>query len=74
MPTDAVPYFLTDTVAVSASGRAIARLEVSVSEEFEGTRLWVTSTGAFSIEALRSSAGRAFSNAKAYLCLSEKRG
>lgn len=57
------PYILTDTVVVGASGRAIARSGVSVSEEFEGHRLWITSTGAFSIESMRTSDGRLLTNA-----------
>ena len=63
MAEQEVPYLLTDTVAVSASGRAIARAGVSVSEEFEGHRFWFTSTGAFSIESIRTSDGRLLTNA-----------
>lgn len=56
------PFILSVSKAISASGRGVLSVGVSVSEEFLGSRVWFTSTGVFSIESFRTSGGTLLSN------------
>ena len=57
------PYFLTDTVVLTASAAGQAVLRVGSNERFEGHKLLILSTGAFEVTAITDDAGLPFTNA-----------
>ena len=59
------PHILSVSKVITGSGRGVLSAGVSVSEEFEGARIWFLSTGAFSIEGIRTSDGIQLASADA---------
>ena len=59
------PYFLTDTIDLTASAAGQAVLRVGSNEKFEGYKIFIISTGTFSITGMTDDSGLPFTNADA---------
>ena len=59
------PFWFSAKAVLAANSTGSLIWTISAAEEFFGRKIWLVSTGAFSIEDIRDNAGRRYSNCSA---------